>query len=89
MFGSKFSDAGPDARPEGAAPAPAVSIRADMGRLLADSLARALGAGDTHAARVALIALSGLVDDASDAAVPDAAPLIDLPAAADRLRREQ
>lgn len=46
-----------------------------MGRALAEALARAMTAGDAHAARVLLTALSGLVDD-----VPAAAPASGAPA---------
>jgi hypothetical protein len=44
------------------------SIRADMRRALAEGLTRALAAGDDMAARVAIVALSGLMDDAADPA---------------------
>jgi hypothetical protein len=43
------------------------SLGADMGRALADGLARALATGDARAARIALAALSGLVDDGPEA----------------------
>jgi hypothetical protein len=66
--------------------APPTSIRADMGRALADGLARALAAGDGRAARVALAALSGLVDDGPELAPGGGAPVVDL--AAERRRRE-
>jgi hypothetical protein len=48
------------------------SIRADMRRALAEGLTRALAAGDDKAARIAIVALSGLMDD-----VADAAPVVD------------
>ena len=41
------------------------SIRGDMRRVLAEGLTRALAAGDDKAARVAIVALSGLMDDAA------------------------
>src|SRR5262249_4568575 len=47
-------------------PAPTTSIRAEPGRALADGLARALAVGDSRTARIALAALSGLVDDAPE-----------------------
>jgi hypothetical protein len=42
------------------------SIRTDIGRVLADAVSRALAVGDARTARVALAALSGLVDEAPD-----------------------
>jgi hypothetical protein len=60
---------------EAASAAPSTSLRADMGRALADAIARALAIGDAHAARVALTALSGLVGDAPD---QNGAPAVDL-----------
>ena len=50
------------------------SIRADMRRALAEGLTRALAAGDDKAARVAIVALSGLMDDAP----VGAGPMVDL-----------
>ena len=41
--------------------------RSELGRALADGLARALASGDVRTARIALAALSGLVDDGDDA----------------------
>jgi hypothetical protein len=55
-----------------------------MGRALADALARALAAGDARAARVALTALSGLVDDAPEGS---GASIVDLAAARERRGR--
>ncbi len=60
-----------------------------MGRALADGLARALAVGDTRTARVALAALSGLVDDAPEAAPGDGGAVVDFAAAAGRRRRER
>jgi hypothetical protein len=59
-----------------------MSLRADMGRALADGLARALASGDARTARVALAALSGLLDDAPEGS---GAPVVDL--AAEREKR--
>lgn len=53
------------------------SIRADMRRALAEGLTRALAAGDDKAARVAIVALSGLMDDAGEAASVGGAALVD------------
>ena len=53
------------------------SIRADMRRALAEGLTRALAAGDDKAARVAIIALSGLMDDAADAAPAGAVAVVE------------
>jgi hypothetical protein len=53
-----------------------------MGRALVDGLARALAAGAARGARVALTALSGLVDDPSDGS---AVSVVDL--AVERERR--
>jgi hypothetical protein len=53
------------------------SIRADMRRALAEGLTRALAAGDDKAARVAIVALSGLMDDAAAAAPVVGAAAID------------
>ncbi len=64
--------------------APPTSLRADMGRALADALGRALAGGDTRAARVALTALSGLVGDEPDGS---AAPVVDLSAERERRQR--
>jgi hypothetical protein len=58
--------------------APTISIRADMRRALADGLTRALAAGDERAARIALTALSGLMDDGADAAPVGDAAVVDL-----------
>lgn len=45
-----------------------------MARALSDALARAMATGDTRAARIALTALSGLVDDeAEGSSAPDLA----------------
>ena len=60
------------------------SIDADLGRALADGLAAALAAGDMKAARVALEALDGLVDNVPET---DDAPIVDL--AVERRRRER
>jgi hypothetical protein len=65
-------------------PEASTSIRADMGRALADGLARALAAGDTRAARVALAALAALVDDAPEGS---GAAVVDL--GTERRRRER
>ena len=53
------------------------SMRADMRRALAEGLTRALAAGDDKAARVAIVALSGLMDDAADAAPVGGAGLVE------------
>ncbi len=63
--------------PEAVPVTPIVSIRADMRRALADCLTRALAAGDDEAARIALTALSGPMDDALDAAPVGAAAVVD------------
>ena len=64
--------------PDVAAPAaPTTSIRADMRRALAEGLTRALAAGDDKAARIALTALSGLMDDASESAPAGAVAVVD------------
>ena len=61
-----------------AAPAvPTISLRADMRRALAEGLTRALAAGDDKAARIALTALSGLMDDASESAPAGAVAVVD------------
>ena len=52
--------------------------RANLVRALADGAARAFAAGDSRAARVALAALSGLVDDAPDAAPGNDAAVVNL-----------
>ena len=62
--------------PEAAPAASTGSIRADMGRALAEGLARALTAGDGKAARIALVALSGLMDDAPEAAPVGAVAMV-------------
>jgi hypothetical protein len=61
---------------------PSTSIRADLGRALADGLARAMAAGDMRAARIALAALSALMEDAPE---QGGAPVVDL--AAERRKR--
>jgi hypothetical protein len=58
MLGAPLNDAAPASS--------LTALRADMGRMLADAIARAIAVGDAHAARVALTALSGLVEDAPD-----------------------
>ena len=63
--------------PELAPAAPTGSIRADMRRALAEGLTRALAAGDDKAARIALTALSGLMDDAPEAAPIGSAAVVD------------
>jgi hypothetical protein len=63
--------------PDAVAAAPTMSIRADMRRSLAEGLTRALAAGDDKAARIALTALSGLMDDAADAAPVVGAAVVD------------
>jgi hypothetical protein len=63
--------------PDAARAAPSMSIRADMRRALADGLTRALAAGDDKAARIALTALSGLMDDAPEAAPVGAVAVVD------------
>src|SRR5262249_13370980 len=83
--GHKAGGTPDDACDEACRPTPppsAGSLRADMGRALADALARALATGDARAARVALTALSGLVDDAPEGS---RAPVVDL--ASERERR--
>jgi hypothetical protein len=55
-----------------------------MGRALADGLARALAAGDARMAKIALAALSGLVDEGA----PEGnAAVVDL--GAERRRRDR
>ena len=74
--------------PDVAAPAaPTTSIRADMRRALAEGLTRALAAGDDKAARIALTALSGLMDDAPEAASVGAVAVVDV--IAEQRRRER
>ena len=53
------------------------SIRADMRRALAEGLTRALAAGDDKAARIAIVALSGLMDDAPEVTPIGAAAGVD------------
>jgi len=72
--------------PDDATAAPPTSIRAEMGRSLADGLGRALAAGDNREARRILAALSALTaDDLPDAAPASGAPVVDL--AVERERR--
>jgi hypothetical protein len=67
-----------------AAPAaPTMSIRADVGRALADGLARSLASGENQEARRILAALAALAEDE----VPDAMPVSGAPAAAERRKR--
>jgi hypothetical protein len=69
-----------------AAPSPTTSIRADVGRALADGLARAFGAGDDREARRILAALSALAaDDMAKAPTGSRGPVVDL--AAERRKR--
>ena len=64
--------------PDVAAPAvPTTSIRADMRRALAEGLTRALAAGDDKAARIAIVALSGLMDDVAESAPVGAVAVVD------------
>ena len=63
------------------------TIRADMERALATGLSRAIAAGDRKTARVALAALSALMEDAAEAALVDGAAALD--AAPGRRRRER
>ncbi len=66
------------AGPDVAAPtASTTSIRADIRRALAEGLTRALAAGDDKAARIAIVALSGLMDDALEAAPAVDAVVVD------------
>lgn len=65
--------------PEAARAALTTSIHADVGRALADGLARALAGGDNREARRILAALSALAaDDVPEVAPVSGAPVIDL-----------
>jgi hypothetical protein len=69
-----------DRMPQRPPAVPDTSVRIAMGRALSEGLARALAAGDTRAARIALGALSGLVDDTPEATPVAGAPVLDLSA---------
>lgn len=65
--------------PEAPHAAPSTSIRADVGRALADGLARAFAGGDNREARRILAALSALTaDDVPEVATVSGTPVIDL-----------
>jgi hypothetical protein len=68
------------AEDDAAASAEPASVRVELGRALADGVARAMAAGDARVAKIALAALAGLVDDAADGE-GSAAAVIDLAAA--------
>jgi hypothetical protein len=70
---------------EAVAAAPTGTIRADMEHALATGLSRAIAAGDRKTARVALAALSALMEDADALVDPTAA----IDAATEGRRRER
>ena len=76
-WGRAAADEVTETLPDAALASPIMSIRADMRRALAEGLTRALAAGDDKAARIALTALSGLMDDAAEVASVGGAALVD------------